>query len=149
MNRIYVTSGDERYFQPAEDLYWYVIPKIANSQAAGASQSLGAAHRMKKPGPGTLEASVVAAMLSDHDREVQACYEGVLLRAPTAAGAITATIDVDGRGIVTAVTAKASAGASLTAAADCAAAHAWTWSFPAVGGDGSTRVTVRYQLAPR
>jgi hypothetical protein len=154
LHKIYATSGDVRYFQPAEDLYAYVIPKITNTtrrqQFGDYKGALDTTHKIMKPMTGTLEKDVVIAIVSDHNQEVQACYETTLMQSPKAAGTITAVLDIDQGGGVRGATTDPKAGQQdISAVAGCVIDKAKSWKFPARGSKGSTRATIKYQLAPR
>ena len=154
LHKIYATSGDVRYFQPAEDLYAYVIPKITDTprrqQFGDYKGALDTTHKVMKPNTGTLEKDVVAAILSDHNQEAQACYENTLMLDPKAAGLVTSTIDIGKDGAVKGVSTDPKAGAQgISQVAGCIVEKARGWKFPARGSTGSTRATVKYQLTPR
>src|SRR6185312_13806258 len=77
---LYATAHDDRYYQPAHDLYAESIPLITMNPSmqadAGKDQAfLEGSFKSMKAGQGKYDPQAIGALLGRHNQEVQACYE--------------------------------------------------------------------------
>ncbi len=151
----YATSQDDRYYQPARDLYAAVA--IAGDGSADLAKQAKAIDTTKNniasgkaPGKGIHDKSVVIDTVQLHQFEIKSCYEGVLAGSPTVGGGVTLLLEFDMKGVVTGATTNPAGGvADLPAVAACIAEHGRTWHLPARGTPGVTRATIKFELSSK
>lgn len=151
---LYATANDDRYYQPANDIYIAAIPLIEDAskrtEVNRDAETLQRTKKSAKPGTGKHDQSAVGALLGRHAQEVQACYETALSSNPKLAGSLTLHLDSDASGAMKGVATEPKAGQDgLSAVAACAADHAKTWKLPKRGMAGTTRVKLAYTLSPK
>ncbi|MFT3692514.1 MAG: AgmX/PglI C-terminal domain-containing protein [Kofleriaceae bacterium] len=155
---LYATAHDDRYYQPATDLYQLAVPLITmngkvHDQAAADQKNLSDTFRGMKAGYGMHDGQAIGALLKRHNQEVQACYEQALSGNPKLAGALTVNLEADNTGAVKGVSTDPKGGAAdMAMVAACTAEHAKHWTLPKkVNGTGAasvTRIKLGYTLAP-
>jgi len=151
---LYATSNDERFYQPAHDLYGASLPKMTDqkqkTQGESDSGMLEGTKKNMRPTVGTHEKSALGALLSRHNQEVQACYELVLGTNPKLGGNLVVNLDADQTGTVKGASTEPKAGlADMSAVAGCVAEHAKQWRLPKVPHNITTRVKLTYALQVR
>jgi hypothetical protein len=151
---LYATANDQRYYQPAKDIYVSTFSMITDSaQKAENKKNFEVLEKTlanTKVGTGTHQKEAISTLLSRHNQEAQACYEGVLVSNPKLGGAIVLNLEVEQAGNVKGLSTEPKAGlADLSAVAGCLAERAKTWKLPKRGQAGSTRIKLTYNLAPR
>ncbi|HEY3802595.1 MAG TPA: AgmX/PglI C-terminal domain-containing protein [Kofleriaceae bacterium] len=156
---LYATAHDDRYYQPAHDLYAESIPLIAMNdkmrEEAQKDQSfLEGSFKSMKAGQGKYDPQAIGALLGRHNQEVQACYERALAANPKLAGPLVVNLDVDQNGVVKGVATQPNAGAAdMAQVAGCVKTDAQAWKLPAVangkGTPGTTRIKLTYNTAPK
>ncbi|MBX3162211.1 MAG: AgmX/PglI C-terminal domain-containing protein [Deltaproteobacteria bacterium] len=150
---LYATTNDIRYYQPANDIYIAVIPQIADqgrrteiNKDAGTLQQT---FKTAKAGSGNHDRAAINALLSQHNQEIQACYELGLLADPKLGGTVTVTVESDNTGENKGVNLDPKPGvAGLSAVTTCIEPLARKWKLPKRGMAGSTRVKISYNLTP-
>jgi hypothetical protein len=152
-HNLYATAHDDRYYQPAHDLYQLTIPKLTNdktrAEAQQAADYLERSFKSMKAGVGRYEKQTLGALLNRHNQEAQACYEHALASNPKLSGTVTVTLESDQKGDVKGVSTEPKAGlADLSAVAGCLAEHVKTWKLPTRAEAGTTRISIPYTLAP-
>lgn len=148
---VYATSQDDSYYQPARGLYAAVATAGDNSpELANMAKQIETTKANVKAGNGTHDKDVIASVVGLYGIEVQGCYERQLMIAPKTAGALALVLDVTDQGVVEAVSSTpAAGGADLAAVATCATARAKHWKFSSRGKSGKTRITAKFELAPK
>jgi len=151
---LYATANDQRYYEPAHQLYDLTIPKLdaaTQVQAQGDLKKLETTLRNTKVGTGTHDKSAIGALLPRHNLEVQACYEQALMSNRKLGGTIAINLESDQTGAIKGVSTEPKAGAAdLSAVAGCVAERAKDWKLPTRGMPGKTRVKISYSLlAPK
>lgn len=154
---LYASAHDDRYYQPAHDLYTATIPLITMNQATHEEaikdlDYLERSFKGMKAGAGTHDKDAVGALLKRHNQEIQACYEQGLAANPKLGGALTVMLESDQTGVIKGVSTEPKAGlADMSAVAGCAAERAKTWKLPkranGTGPTGATRIKLSYSLA--
>jgi hypothetical protein len=154
---LYATAHDDRYYQPAHDLYLLTVPLITMNptlqQDAVKNQSyLEGSFKTMKAGQGKYDPSAIGALLGRHNQEVQACYERSLASNPKLTGTLVLNLDVDQTGAVKGASTQPNAGAQdMAAVAGCVGDRAKGWKLPArangKGAPGSTRIKITYNAA--
>ena len=154
---LYATAHDDRYYQPAHDLYQLTVPLITMNpqlqQDAVKNQSyLEGSFKTMKAGQGKYDPQAIGALLGRHNQEVQACYERALLSNPKLTGNLVLNLDVDQTGTIKGASTQPNAGAQdMAAVAGCVGDRAKTWKLPArangKGAPGSTRIKITYNAA--
>ncbi|MBP9085728.1 MAG: hypothetical protein KBG15_06395, partial [Kofleriaceae bacterium] len=111
----YATSQDDRYYQPARDLYAAVA--IAGDVSADLATQAKAIDTTKTnitsgkaPGKGIHDKSVVIDTVQLHQFEVKTCYEGVLAGSPGVGGGVTLVLEFDMKGVATGATTNPAGG---------------------------------------
>lgn len=149
---LYATANDQRYYEPAHQLYDATIPKLdaANqTQAQTDLKKLETTLRNTKVGTGTHDKSAIGALLPRHNLEVQACYEQALMSNPRLGGTLSVHLESDATGVIKGVSTEPKAGAAdLSAVAGCVADRARGWKLPKRGMPGSTRIKIGFSLVP-
>jgi hypothetical protein len=156
---LYATAHDDRYYQPAHDLYAESIPLIAmndkmREEAQKDQAFLEGSFRSMKAGQGKYDPQAIGALLGRHNQEVQACYERSLAANPKLSGPLVVNLDVDQNGVVKGVATQPNAGAAdMAQVAGCVKTDAQAWKLPAVangkGTPGTTRIKLTYNTAPK
>ncbi len=158
----YATAHDDRFYQPAHDIYDMVIAAIANDQAREAPvKDKNELERWQKTyttkgreTAGTHDKTAIGALLSRHNQEVQACYETRLTANPKLGGPLVVNLESDQTGAIKGVSTDPKAGmADMAAVAGCVAERARAWRLPkTANGTGpahSTRIKLTYNLAKK
>ena len=159
MHVLYASANDDRYYQPAHDLYLAVLPflttnKTLEAQVLQQSTNLDSFKKAMKPTAGTHAKDQIAPLLDLHDQEIQACYELALAQNPKVGGTLVLHLESDQTGVIKGVSTEPKAGlADLSLVAGCAADRAKAWRLPKIAnGTGpahTTRIKMTYSLAPR
>ncbi|MGE5183450.1 MAG: AgmX/PglI C-terminal domain-containing protein, partial [Acidobacteriota bacterium] len=158
---IYATAHDDRYYQPAHDIYDLVI--AATKSDAAREQPVKDKNELERwqktyamkghELAGTHDKSAIGALLSRHNQEIQACYEVRLSANSKLAGTLVLNLESDQTGVIKGASTDPKAGmADLAAVAACAAEHAKAWRLPKTAngaGSHSTRIKLTYNLAPK
>lgn len=150
---LYATANDQRYYQPAHDLYDATIPLLdaatqAQAQKDKVVQKLETTLKNMKVGTGTHDKNALGALLPRHDLEAQACYEAALQTNPKLAGNVVVNIEADASGAVKGVSTEPKAGAAdLSAVAGCIASRVKQWKLPKRGMAGTTRIKMTFGLS--
>lgn len=156
---LYATAHDDRYYQPAHDLYARSIPLITmndatRAQALQASTYLEGSFKGMKAGYGKHDKDAIGALLGRHNQEVQACYERGLAANPKLAGTVVLDLEADQTGAIQGVSTDPRPGLQdMAMVAGCVATHAKAWRLPArangKGAPGTTRIKLTYNAAPQ
>lgn len=148
---LYATANDQRYYQPAHELYDATIPLFddaARTQAQGDLRKLETTLRNTKVGTGTHDKGALGALLARHNQEIQTCYEAALETNPKLGGTVAINLESDATGVVKGLSTEPKAGAAdLSAVARCVGDRAKQWKLPRRGMPGSTRIKLSYNLA--
>lgn len=154
---LYATAHDDRYYQPALDLYQLTIPLITMNQKAHdeAVKDMGfleGSFKAMKHDAGTHDKDAIGALLKRHNQEIQACYEQGLAANPKLGGNLELDLESDQTGVIKGASTEPKAGlADMSAVAACAAEHAKTWKLPKrANGNappGVTRIKLTYTLS--
>lgn len=150
---IFASSLDERYHTAAVKLYDAYLaitpPRADKEHATRFYDSLKATKKNTAPGAGIHNnPKALANILSFRREGPKGCYESVLQGDKALAGAVTATIQFDEKGVVNGVeTIPAKGVAGLAAVAGCIDAHIRTWTFPSRTVPGKTVVVVPYTFS--
>ncbi|NVB81289.1 MAG: AgmX/PglI C-terminal domain-containing protein [Kofleriaceae bacterium] len=152
-HNLYATAHDDRYYQPAHDLYQLTLPKITNDnsrkEAQQAADFLERSFKSMRAGVGTHEKQTIGALLNRHNQEAQACYEHALSSNPKLAGSVVVNLESDQTGAIKGVSTEPKAGlADLSAVAGCIAEQAKAWKLPKRAQAGSTRIKLTYAVSP-
>jgi hypothetical protein len=156
---LYATAHDDRYYQPAHDLYAESIPLITMNPSmqadAGKDQAfLEGSFKSMKAGQGKYDPQAIGALLGRHNQEVQACYERGLGANPKLAGSLVVHLDADQNGMIKGVATEPHAGAQdMAMVAGCVAERAKAWKLPArangKGAPGTARIKITYNASPK
>jgi tetratricopeptide (TPR) repeat protein len=151
---LYATANDQRYYQPAKDIYVWTFSLISDTkQKAENKKSFEMLEKTlanTKVGTGTHQKEAISTLLSRHNQEAQACYESVLAANPKLGGAVILNLEIEQAGNVKGVSTEPKAGlADISAVAGCLGERAKTWKLPKRGQAGSTRIKLTYNLSPR
>jgi hypothetical protein len=148
---LYATANDQRYYQPAHDLYQLLISTPEFAQKSEAEQNLKKLEttlKNTKVGTGTHDKGALGALLPRHNLEAQACYEAALGTNPELAGNVVVNLEADASGAIKGVATEPKAGAAdLSAVAGCIANRAKQWKLPKRGMAGATRIKLTFGLA--
>ncbi len=154
---LYATAHDDRYYQPALDLYNASLPLLTMNdklrvEAATEMTNVQGTHKVMKAGAGTHDAGAIGALLKRHNQEVQACYEQALSGNPKLAGALVVHLEADQTGAIQGVSTEPKAGMQdMAMVAGCVAKRAKQWSLPkranGTGAPSTTRVKLGYTLS--
>jgi len=154
---LYATAHDDRYYQPAHDLYAESIPLITmNPKMQADAQKdqafLEGSFKSMKAGQGKYDASAIGALLGRHNQEVQACYERGLAANPKLAGNLVVNLDADQNGMIKGVSTEPHAGAQdMAMVAGCVAERAKSWKLPTrangKGAPGTARIKITYNAS--
>jgi tetratricopeptide (TPR) repeat protein len=159
---VYATAHDDRYYQPAHDLYDIVIPAFATDKDREPAvvekneleRWLKTLSRKEKAGDGTHDKGALGAIIKSHNEEVQSCYEVRLSANKQLAGPLVVNLESDQTGAVKGVSTEPKAGmADMSAVAACVAERARGWRLPktanGTGPTHSTRIKVTYALSKK
>jgi hypothetical protein len=153
---LYATANDNRFYQPAHDLYAAALPKINEQKVKTQGESdsgllEGTKHAMAtKPNAGTHDKSAIGALLSRHNQEVQACYELALGGNPKLGGNLVLMLEADQTGVVKGASSEPKAGlADMAAVAGCVVEHAKQWHLPKVPHPFTTRIKMTFAFSVR
>jgi tetratricopeptide (TPR) repeat protein len=149
---LYATANDQRYYQPAHDLYDLTIPLLADpatkAQAQKDAKVLETTLKNTKVGTGTHDKGALGALLARHNLEIEACYEAGLGANPKLGGTITVNLESDATGAIKGAASEPKAGMTdLSAVAGCIVEHAKRWKLPRRGMAGNTRIKMSYTLS--
>jgi tetratricopeptide (TPR) repeat protein len=151
---LYATAHDDRYYQPAHDLYANSVSKLTmddkvRADAQKDADTLEKTFKAMKAGVGTHDKGAIGALLGRHNQEVQDCYERGLAANPKLVGSITVNLESDETGAIKGVATEPKAGmADLAAVAGCVANRAKAWTLPKRAQAGSTRIKISYSMGP-
>ena len=160
---LYASAHDDRFYQPALDLYLAAIGLMGNApqddkdEAVKTMNQLQSTKKMvdkgrseKKDDPGNHDAKYVGALLQYHNQEVQACYEAQLAGDPKLAGTLTLNLESDETGVIKGKSTEPKAGlAGVAAVGQCVETRASAWKLPTKAKKGATRIKIVYTLAKR
>jgi tetratricopeptide (TPR) repeat protein len=154
---LYATAHDDRFYQPAHDLYAAVIPAVSGGKEEKStleeSTNLEGFHKAMKPGDGTHAKDQISRLLDLHNQEIQACYELALASNPKVGGTLVVHLESDQTGVIKGVSTDPKAGmAEVSLVAGCAADRVKQWRLPRIAngtGSHTTRIKMTYSLAPR
>jgi tetratricopeptide (TPR) repeat protein len=152
---LYATAHDDRYYQPAHDLYQLAIPKITMNNATRAEATKDAdilekTFKTMKAGVGTHDKGAIGALINRHNQEMQACYEQGLAANPKLAGTVVVNIESDQTGAVKGVSTDPKAGmADMALVAGCVEKRVKSWKLPTRAQAGSTRIKLTYAMSKK
>ena len=154
---LYATAHDDRYYQPAADLYQASVPLITMNPSMRKDAETDQGHlegtfKTMKAGAGTHDAAALGALLSRHNQEVQACYEQGLSANPKLGGSLVLNLEADNAGAVKGVATEPKAGMQdIAMVAGCVGERAKKWTLPkranGTGTPSSTRIKLTYKLS--
>jgi tetratricopeptide (TPR) repeat protein len=154
---LYATAHDDRYFDPATELYNISVPLITmnesvRTEAAKDQANLAATFKGMKAGSGTHDAAAIGALLKRHNQEIQACYEQALSANPKLVGALAVNVEADQTGAVKGVATDPKGGLQdMAMVAACTAERAKHWTLPkranGTGAPSTTRIKLGYTLS--
>jgi len=156
----YASAHDDRFYQPAYDLYQALIPLLQSDPQLSKdilqkTTDLAAFHTnfQKKPELGAHAKDQIARVLEQHNQEIQACYEQALAANPKLGGTLVMNLESDQTGAIKGVSTDPKAGvADMAAGAPCATEHATTWHLPKIAngtGSHATRIKLTYSMSLR
>jgi hypothetical protein len=150
---LYATAHDDRYYQPAHDIYQATVSKLTDDKqrAEGTkdADALERSFKAMKAGVGTHDKAAIGALLARHVQEVQACYERALGANPKLSGTLTLNLESDQTGVIKGVSTEPKAGMEgISAVAGCVEARAKSWKLSTRAQAGATRMKLSYSLAP-
>ena len=155
---LYATAHDDRYYQPALDLYSAAVPLITMNEATHtqAEKDMGylqGSFKTMKHDAGTYDKDAIGALLKRHNQEVQACYEQYLAANPKLGGALTINLEANAQGQITGASSEPKAGMQdMAGVAGCVVGRAKTWKLPKKvngNGAGTARMKIGYTLSKR
>jgi tetratricopeptide (TPR) repeat protein len=154
---LYYSAHDDRYYQPALDLYQASVPMImkdaTREQATKDLYNLTLSFKTMKHDAGTYDKDAIGALLQRHNQEVQACYEQFLTANPKLGGALTVNLEANAQGAITGASSDPKAGLQdMAGVAGCVVEHVKTWKLPKKingNGTGTARIKLVYQLSKR
>jgi tetratricopeptide (TPR) repeat protein len=150
---LYATAHDDRYYQPAHDLYQIAIPKITlnnqmRTEAQRDADNLEKTFKTMRAGVGTHDKGAIGALLNRHNQEIQACYEQGIAANPKIAGMVVVQFESDQTGAIKGVTTEPKAGmADMAMVAGCVEKRVKSWKLPTRAQAGSTRVKLSYAMS--
>ena len=152
---LYATAHDDRYYQPAHDLYQLAVPKLTmddkvRAEAQKDADILEKTFKAMKAGVGTHDKGAIGALLNRHNQEVQACYEYGLQTNPKLGGNLVVNFESDQTGAVNGVSTQPKAGlADMALVAGCVEARVKSWRLPTRAQAGTTRIKLTYSTSPK
>lgn len=151
---LYATAHDDRYYEPAHDLYAAAVPLITmndkvRTDAQKDQANLEGTFKVMKAGAGTHDPAALGALLKRHNQEVQACYEQALSANPKLAGTLVVNLESDQTGAIKGVSTEPRGGLQeLAMVATCVGERAKKWSLPkranGQGAPSTTRIALDY-----
>jgi tetratricopeptide (TPR) repeat protein len=150
---LYATAHDDRFYQPAHDLYAAAVPKLTSddkmrAEAQKDADFLEKTFKSMKAGVGTHDKGAVGALLGRHNQEVQACYEATLATNPKLVGTLALNLESDQDGAIKGVSTEPKAGmADMSLVATCVGERAKSWRLPKRAQAGSTRIKISYSMS--
>ncbi len=149
---LYATAHDDRYYQPAHDLYASSVDKLTaddtmRKEAQKDADFLEKTFKSMKAGVGTHDKGAVGALLGRHNQEVQACYELGLSANPKLVGNLTLNLESDQDGAIKGVATEPKGGLEgIAFVASCVSERAKGWKLPKRAQAGSTRIKITYSM---
>jgi hypothetical protein len=148
---VYANTHDDRYYQPAHDLYAVSVSKILDDKTRQEAQkeadTLEKTFQAMKAGVGKHEKGSIGALLGRRNIEVQACYEHALGSNPKLAGTLVVSLESDQTGDIKGVATEPAGGLQgMAAVATCVTERAKKWKLPTRAQAGSTRIKASYSL---
>jgi tetratricopeptide (TPR) repeat protein len=150
---LYATAHDDRYYQPAHDLYAASVPKLTSDdsmrkQAQSDADILEKTFKTMKAGVGTHDKGALGALLGRFNQEVQACYEQALAANPKVSGNLTLMLESDQDGAIKGASTEPKGGMEgMAAVGTCVAERAKNWHLPHRAQAGSTRIKIPYSMS--
>lgn len=154
---LYATAHDDRYYEPAHDLYASAVPLITmndklRADAQKDQANLDGTFKVMKAGAGTHDPAALGALLKRHNQEIQACYEQALSANPKLAGTLVVNVESDQTGAIKGVSTEPRGGLQeLAMVSTCVTDRAKRWSLPkranGTGAPSSTRISLDYVLS--
>lgn len=151
---LYATAHDDRYYQPAHDLYQLAVPRLTmddklRAEAQKDADTLEKTFKTMKAGVGTHDKAAIGALLARHNQEVQACYEHALAGNPKLTGTLVVHLESDETGKIKGTSTEPKAGLEgMSLVAACVDEQAKLWKLPARAKAGSTRIKASYSMSP-
>lgn len=152
---LYATAHDDRYYQPAHDLYQMAVPKLTmddkmRGEAQKDADNLEKTFKTMRAGVGTHDKGAIGALLNRHNQEVQACYEKGLAANPKLGGNLVVNFESDQTGVIKGVTTEPKAGmADMAMVAGCVEKRVKSWRLPTRAQAGTTRVKLTYSMSSK
>ncbi len=155
---LYATAHDDRFYQPALDLYTASVPLITmneqtHQQAEKDMGFLQGSFKTMKHDAGTYDKDAIGALVKRHNQEIQACYEQFLAANPKLGGALTLNLEANAQGQITGASSDPKGGQQdMAGVAACAVEHAKQWKLPKKingNGTGTARMKFGYTLSKR
>ncbi|HEY5947243.1 MAG TPA: AgmX/PglI C-terminal domain-containing protein [Kofleriaceae bacterium] len=152
---LYATAHDDRYYQPAHDLYQLAVPKITKDDKMRAdgmkdADILEKTFKSMKAGVGTHDKGAIGALINRHNQEMQACYEQGLAANPKIAGNLVVNFESDQTGAVKGVSTEPKAGmADMAMVAGCVEGRVKKWRLPSRAQAGTTRIKLTYSMSAK
>ncbi len=148
---VYANTHDDRYYQPAHDLYELSVGKLLDDaqrkEAQKEQDTLEKTFKAMKAGVGKHEKGSIGALLARRNLEVQACYEHALGGSPKLSGTLVVNLESDQSGEIKGVATEPAGGMQgMAAVASCVNERAKQWKLPSRAQIGSTRVKISYSL---
>lgn len=150
---LYATAHDDRYYQPAHDLYQLAVPKITKDDKMRAdgmkdADILEKTFKSMKAGVGTHDKGAIGALINRHNQEAQACYEQGLASNPKLGGNVVVNLESDQTGAIKGVATEPKAGAEgMAMVAGCIEKRVKAWKLPTRAQAGSTRIKLTYAMS--
>jgi hypothetical protein len=154
-HNLYATAHDDRYYQPAHDLYQLSVPKITidtkmRADGQKAADYLEKSFKAMKAGVGTHDKNALGWLLNRHSQEVQDCYERGLAMNRKLGGNLVVSFESDQTGVIKGVTTEPKAGMTdMALVAGCVESRIKNWKLPTRAQAGSTRVKLTYSMSPK
>ncbi len=150
---LYATAHDDRYYQPAHDLYQLAVPKITKddkmrNEGMRDQDNLEKSFKSMRAGVGTHDKGAIGALLTRHNQEAQACYEQGLAANPKIGGNVVVNLESDQTGAIKGVSTDPKAGAQdMAMVAGCIEKRVKGWKLPTRAQAGSTRIKLTYAMS--
>ncbi|CAN5390209.1 hypothetical protein BH11MYX1_BH11MYX1_01690 [soil metagenome] len=151
---LYATAHDDRYYEPAHDLYSASVPLITmndklRTEAQKDQANLEGTFKVMKAGAGTHDPAALGALLKRHNQEVQACYEQALSANPKLVGTLVVNLESDQTGAIKGVSTEPRGGLKeLAMVSTCVGDRAKKWALPkranGQGAPSTTRISLDY-----
>jgi hypothetical protein len=152
---LYATAHDDRYYQPAHDLYQEAVPKITldtqkRTEGQKDADILEKTFKSMKAGVGTHDKGAIGALLNRHNQEIQACYEMGLAMNPKIGGTLVVNLESDQTGVIKGVATDPKAGmADMAMVAGCVENRIKKWRLPTRAQAGNTRIKLTYSMSKK